>query len=85
MFLGLRDTLTSQHAFTLRHAARCCDGNLRSKLYEDLVNLADLILDGRQSHLESTKGTEKYSLLLQQYESQRSELIYPLGNFIFLT
>ena len=52
---------------------------MRNELYEQLVSYIDLILDGRKCHLESVKGTEKFEVLLKQYETDRMNLIQPLS------
>lgn len=54
---------------------------LRQRHYRQLVDLVDFVLDGRKAYLESIKDTDKYGVMLQQYESQRSDLIYPFGKY----
>lgn len=46
-----------------------------------MVGLTDLILDGRKCHLESIRGTEKFEILLKQFEAERTNLIQPLSKF----
>lgn len=71
---------------TLKHGVvGTNDTTVRNELYEQLVSLIDLILDGRKCHLESIRGTEKFEILLKQYESERTNLIQPLGNLISKT
>lgn len=43
-----------------------------------MVELVDFLLDGRKAYLDSLADTEKYTVLLQQYEAQRNDLIQPL-------
>lgn len=57
---------------------------MRNELYEQLVSYIDLILDGRKCHLESVKGTEKFEILLKQYETDRMNLIQPLSMYSLL-
>lgn len=51
---------------------------MRHKFYQQMVELIDIVLDGKRQYLESVQGTEKHAVLQRQYESQRSDLIYPL-------
>lgn len=77
---GLRDILLHLINVTLKHGARSTgEPELRQKHYKHLLELIDFVLDGRKSYLESIKDNEKYGVLLQQYESQRSALIYHFG------
>lgn len=65
----------------LKHGARSVgERELRQRHYKNLVDLVDLVLDGRKTYLESIKGTDKYDVLHQQYESQRTNLIQNFGN-----
>ncbi|KAL2713004.1 nuclear pore complex protein Nup133 [Vespula squamosa] len=76
---GLRNCLTTMHNMTLKHGVTGTnDTTIRNELYEQLVSLIDLILDGRKCHLESIRGTEKFEILLKQYETDRMNLIQPL-------
>lgn len=51
---------------------------MQSELYEQLVYLIDFILEGRKCHLESIRGTERFEILMKQYETERTNLIQPL-------
>ncbi|KAG8228598.1 hypothetical protein J437_LFUL009303 [Ladona fulva] len=76
---GLRDYLVLQHSVTLKNGARIVgESSLRNQLYDQVVNLADIILDGCKCHLESVQATDKYPALLQQYEVERNLYIKPL-------
>ncbi|CAL7941714.1 unnamed protein product [Xylocopa violacea] len=76
---GLRNCLTTMYNLTLKHGITGTnDTTVRNELYEQLVNYIDLILDGRKCHLESIRGTEKFEILLKQYETDRMNLIQPL-------
>lgn len=67
---------------TLKHGVTGTnDTTIRNELYEQLVSLIDLILDGRKCHLESIRGTEKFEILLKQYETDRMNLIQPLSEY----
>ncbi|KAL0269100.1 UNVERIFIED_CONTAM: hypothetical protein PYX00_006935 [Menopon gallinae] len=75
---GLRDSLTLQHSLTLKYGARAVgELELKTRFYENLVIISDIILDGRRSHLESLKGKAKYEAMLHQYEHSRTSIIKP--------
>lgn len=77
-------TITSllQYNLTLKHGVTGTnDSTVRNELYEQLVSFIDLILDGRKCHLNSVHGTEKYDVLLKQYETDRTNLIQPLSMY----
>lgn len=77
--IGLRDALQQLATGTLRNGARATgEPELRQRLYKQLVEMIDYVLDGRKSYLDSVQETDKYSVLLQQYEAQRADLIQPL-------
>lgn len=68
-----------QQKITLKHGITGTnDSTIRNELFEQLVSLIDLLLDGRKCHLESIRGTEKFELYLKQYEAERTSLIQPL-------
>ncbi|XP_051164575.1 nuclear pore complex protein Nup133 [Leptopilina boulardi] len=76
---SLKTCLNTMQSLTLKHGVvGTNDSSLRNVLYEQLVSLIDLILDGRKCHLESIRGTEKFEILLKQYETERTNLIQPL-------
>lgn len=76
---GLRDSLQLLQNIILKYGVNgTSDGLVRNELYEQLVSLIDLILDGKKCHLESIRGTEKFEVLLKQYETERTNLIQPL-------
>ncbi|XP_076632615.1 nuclear pore complex protein Nup133 isoform X2 [Colletes latitarsis] len=76
---GLRNCLTTMYNLTLKHGLTGTnDSTVRNELYEQLVGFIDLILDGCKCHLESVQDTEKYAILLKQYETDRTKLIQPL-------
>ncbi|KAF4526274.1 hypothetical protein B566_EDAN010984 [Ephemera danica] len=79
---GLRDTLTLQLELSMQHGARQVAGDAMShtQLCENLLLLADLLLDGYRSHLDSLRGGEKHDLLVHQYELQRHQIIKPFLN-----
>ena len=41
------------------------------------MHLIDIILDGQKCYLESIRGTEKFDILFQQYETERRAIIEP--------
>ncbi|XP_066593314.1 nuclear pore complex protein Nup133 [Prorops nasuta] len=76
---GIRTCLSTMQNITLKHGITGNnDISVKNELYEQLVSLIDLILDGRKCHLESIRGTEKFEILLKQYETERMNLIQPL-------
>uniref|UniRef100_A0A182QEJ5 Nucleoporin Nup133/Nup155-like N-terminal domain-containing protein n=1 Tax=Anopheles farauti TaxID=69004 RepID=A0A182QEJ5_9DIPT len=76
---GLRDVLLQLIGNTLRHGIKgTAEPEFRMKHFKHMTELIDYVLDGRKTYLESLNDEEKYAVLLQQYESQRSDLIYPL-------
>lgn len=76
---GLRNCLTTMYNLSLKHGLTGTnDSAVRNELYEQLVSFIDLILDGRKCHLKSVRGTEKFEILLKQYETDRMNLIQPL-------
>ncbi|XP_046481627.1 nuclear pore complex protein Nup133 isoform X1 [Neodiprion pinetum] len=76
---GLRNCLQTMQSITLKYGVNgTSDHSVRNELYEQLVSLVDLILDGKKCHLESIRGTEKFEVLLKQYENERANLIQPL-------
>ncbi|KAK6635816.1 hypothetical protein RUM44_001070 [Polyplax serrata] len=75
---GLRDCITNQHSLTLKYGARATgELELKHRFYEQLVSLTDVLLDGRRSHVNSTRGQPKYETLNHQYENNRLILIKP--------
>ncbi|XP_052902993.1 nuclear pore complex protein Nup133 [Anopheles moucheti] len=76
---GLRDVLLQLISSTLRHGVKgTAEPEFRMKHFKHMTELIDYVLDGRKTYLESVYDEEKYAVLLQQYESQRIDLIYPL-------
>lgn len=75
----LRNSLYTMQNLTLKYGVTGTnDSSIKKELYNQVVGLIDLILDGRKCHLESIRGTEKFEILLKQYETERSNLIQPL-------
>lgn len=75
---GLRDALTLQRNLTLKYGVRSTgDTTLKNHLYDQLLHLVDIILDGKKCYLESIRGTEKFDILFQQYETERHAIIEP--------
>ncbi|XP_011189128.2 nuclear pore complex protein Nup133 [Zeugodacus cucurbitae] len=74
--VGLRDTLSHLIDTSVRYGAHCTnEPELKQRLYRQIYEIIDAILDGRKNYLESVHDSEKYNVLLQQFESQRRELI----------
>jgi len=69
---------THQQNLTLRYGARSTGDTLcKNDLYDQLMHLIDIILDGQKCYLESIRGTEKFDILFQQYETERRAIIEP--------
>lgn len=79
---GLQDTILQLIGNTVLYGTGAAgsggSADVRQSHYRQLVELVDYYLDGRKSYLDSVRDTQRYSVLLQQYETQRSELIRPL-------
>ena len=45
-----------------------------------MVELADIILDGYRAQLEGLQDKERKATVMAMYEKDRAELITPLGN-----
>lgn len=79
---GLRDSLILQHSLTIKYGARTTgELELKNRFYEHLLNITDLILDGKRAHIESLQGKPKHEALNHQYEAQRSDLIKPFCKY----
>nr|CAD7405905.1 unnamed protein product [Timema poppensis] len=77
---GLQEALTTLINITLNHGARAVgDFTLKMHLYDQLINLTDIVLDGRKCHIESIRGTERFKTVLQNYDSDRYDLIKPFS------
>ncbi|XP_075222739.1 nuclear pore complex protein Nup133 isoform X2 [Lycorma delicatula] len=75
---GLYKYLTLQQSLTLENGVRATgDINTHTELLDQLVNLVDVILDGRKCHLESIRSSNKFDSVLHQYEADRYSLIKP--------
>lgn len=58
------------------------DMHLQNILYDQFGTLLNVILDGRKSHLESIKYSQKAGILLRQYQTDRNKLIKPLSKYL---
>ncbi|XP_039283480.1 nuclear pore complex protein Nup133 [Nilaparvata lugens] len=76
---GLYDFLITQQKLTLENGVRATgDINMHTELLDQLVNLADVILDGRKCYLESIReDSEKFNSDIHKYEVDRYNLIKP--------
>ncbi|XP_037820765.1 nuclear pore complex protein Nup133 [Lucilia sericata] len=74
--IGLRDSLSHLIDISVKYGAHgTSDPDLRQRIYQQILELIDFILDGRKHYLESVRDTEKFNVLQQQFESQRRDLI----------
>ncbi|KAK0083764.1 hypothetical protein PV325_008252 [Microctonus aethiopoides] len=75
----LRTSIYTLQNLTLKHGVTGTnDSAIKNELYDQIVGLIDLILDGRKCHLESIRGSDKFEILLKQYETERTNLIQQL-------
>ncbi|EDW59117.1 nuclear pore complex protein Nup133 [Drosophila virilis] len=73
---GAHDALTRLIEISVRYAAQCVnETEQKHMLYQQILELADIVLEGRKNYLESVRDTEKFQVLQQQFESQRRDLI----------
>ncbi|XP_058813495.1 nuclear pore complex protein Nup133 [Topomyia yanbarensis] len=76
---GLKDVLLHMIGNTLKYGIKGSgEPEFRIKHYKQMTELVDFVLDGRKKYLESVNDEGKRTVLQQQYESQRSDLIFPL-------
>lgn len=80
---GLRTILTKQASLTIdRGLDETQDVETRGVLFQQLMGLADLLLDSYSSQLESLRRqpqhSDRYSQLTNMYHDQRRKLIEPL-------
>lgn len=81
---GIRDGVLHLINTILKNGVRTtAENELRQQHFQHLVELIDFYLSGRKTYLESIRDTEKYDTLLRKYESERSDLIFNFGNFVF--
>lgn len=77
---GIREILVQLINSILKHGARSTgEPELRQRHYKNLTELVDFVLNSRKAYLDSVKETENHDVLTQQFESQRSALIYHFG------
>lgn len=80
--VGIKDYMSRFVDISVKHGARStADTELKQKLYEQILEIMDFILDGRKNYLDSIRDSEKYKVLLQQFESQRRDLISILSKY----
>ncbi|XP_055603804.1 nuclear pore complex protein Nup133 [Uranotaenia lowii] len=76
---GMKDILLHMIANTLKYGIKGTgEPEFKIKHYKHMTELVDFVLDGRKRYLESVQDDGKRTVLMQQYESQRSDLIFPL-------
>ncbi|XP_017488987.1 PREDICTED: nuclear pore complex protein Nup133 isoform X2 [Rhagoletis zephyria] len=74
--VGLRDALSHLIDASVRYGAHCTnEPELKQRLFKQIFEMIDAILEGRKNYLDSVRDSEKYNVLLQQFESQRRDLI----------
>jgi len=77
---GVHDALCRLIEISVRYGAQCVnESELKHLLYQQIMELMDMVLDGRKNYLDSVRDTEKFQVLQQQFESQRGELISVLS------
>lgn len=78
---GLRSILIRQFHVTLDKGVPIAeDDNVKGQLFQQMVELADLILDGYRTQLESfaADGQQRKAAVVKQFEKDRSAIITPL-------
>lgn len=76
---GLKDVLLHMISSTLKNGIKGSgEPEFKIKHFKQMTELVDFVLDGRRKYLDSVQDEGKKAVLLQQYESQRSDLIFPL-------
>ncbi|XP_043207892.1 nuclear pore complex protein Nup133-like, partial [Amphibalanus amphitrite] len=74
-----RELLHRQYQITLKQALPNTEtGATRTSLYQQLLELADLLLSGYTVQLESLRGVERYAAVEAEFEKDRYQLIHPL-------
>lgn len=77
---GIHDALIRLIDISVRYGAQCVsESELKHVLYHQLLELMDMVLEGRKNYLDSVRGTEKFQVLQQQFEAQRFDLISVLS------
>lgn len=77
---GVHDALIRLIEISVRYAAQCVnETELKHLLYQQILELVDIVLESRKNYLESVRDTEKFQVLQQQFETQRRDLIATLS------
>ncbi|XP_067140636.1 nuclear pore complex protein Nup133 [Centruroides vittatus] len=77
--MGLYTMLTKQHGISVEFGIPTADDIQTSgTIFQQLLDLTDIILDGYKCHLESIKTRQEYDLVEQKYISDRRKLILPI-------
>ncbi|EFA05993.1 Nuclear pore complex protein Nup133-like Protein [Tribolium castaneum] len=75
---GLFNSLSQMHYLTYNYGIILTNNErLRNDLFDQLVSITDIILDGRKSHLESIKATSFEEIIYKQYCSDRQKFMKP--------
>lgn len=81
---GLKESLSQLIKISLDSGVRATgEPEYKQKLYQQIMELTDFLLNGRKVYLESIRDPEKRLVMVQQFESQRRELIYPFGIVVY--
>ncbi|XP_017856219.1 PREDICTED: nuclear pore complex protein Nup133 [Drosophila arizonae] len=76
---GVHDALIRLIENTVRYATQCVnETELKHTLYQQIMELVDMVLEARKNYLDSVRETEKHQVLQQQFETQRRDLIATL-------
>lgn len=79
---GIHDALIRLIDVSVRYGAQCvAESELKHVLFHQLLELMDMVLDGRKNYLDSVRDTEKFQVLQQQFEAQRFDLISVLSKW----
>lgn len=78
--MGLYTMLMKQHSVSVEFGVPTADDiQTIGTIFQQLLDLTDIILDGYKCHLESIKSTrQEYDMIEQKYISDRRKLILPI-------
>ena len=69
-----------QMSITLKYGVRGTgDAKLRTQLYDQLLEFVDILLNGSKCHRESLQGSDKKTILDQQFQQECTHFIEPFG------
>lgn len=77
---GIHDALIRLIDISVKYGAQCvAESELKHVLFHQILELMDMVLEGRKNYLDSVRDTEKFQVIQQQFEAQRFDLISVLS------